>query len=77
MLDNITVAGPDTRTEVSANEDSTIATILQEQGINYANASVMIDGVTMAGDALSKTLKEAGVIAGSTIAVCVKLQNAA
>ena len=77
MLDNITVAGPDTRTEVNANEDSTIAAILQEQGINYANASVMIDGVTLASDTLSKTLKEAGVIAGSTIAVCVKLQNAA
>ena len=73
---NITVSSPDSRTEVNVTEDSTIAQILKDQGINFAKASVMMDGTTLGNDSLSKSLKDLGAVNGSVIAVCVKLQNA-
>lgn len=73
---NITVSSPDSRTELTVTEDATIAEILKEQKINFAKASVMMDGTTLGNDALTKSLKELGAINGSVIAVCVKLQNA-
>ena len=72
----ITVSSPDSRKEVTCTEDSTIAQILKEQGINFAKASVMVDGTTLGNDSLSKSLKDLGAVNGSVIAVCVKLQNA-
>ena len=73
---NITVSSPDSRTELSCTEDSTIAQILKDQGISFAKASVMVDGTTLTGDALYKSLKDVGAVNSSVIAVCVKLQNA-
>ena len=74
----VTVNSPDKRTNVEVTEDSTIAEILASQGINHtqAKASVMLDGTTLTNDALHQTLKDIGAFPGSTIAVCVKLQNA-
>lgn len=73
---NITVSSPDKRAEVTVSEDTSIAQILKDQGINFAKASIMVDGSTLGNDALSKSLKDLGAVNGSVIAVCVKLQNA-
>lgn len=74
---DITVSSPDNRSEVTVSEDTTIAQILKDQNIDFAKASVMVDGNTIAGDALMKSLKDLGAINGSVVAVCVKLRNAA
>ena len=73
---NITISSPDRRTEVNVSEDTAIAQILKDQGINFAKASVLVDGSTLGNDSLSKSLKDLGAVNGSVISVCVKLQNA-
>lgn len=76
-MTKVTIAAPDNRKTVMVSDDKSVKDILDENGINYSRASVIVDGCMLTPAQLRQTLTELGATGTCTIAVCVKLDNAA
>ena len=57
---NVTIATPDSRATVPAENDVTIADLLQNNDVNYSRASVMLDGTTLTDAQMGQTLQALG-----------------
>ena len=75
-MTKVTLSTPDSRNAVMVEDDQSIKEILDDNGINYSRASVMIDGMTLTADQLRKTLSDLGTVGDCIIATCVKMDNA-
>lgn len=72
----VTLATPDSRSQVSTGSNITLADLLAQNNVNTSHASVMIDGTPLSGNQLNQTLAELGAGSDCTVSVTVKMQNA-
>ena len=75
-MTKVTLSTVDTRKNVIVENATTVQQILQDNGVNYATASVMIDGMTLTPDRLRQSLADLGATGECTIATVVKMDNA-
>ena len=75
-MTKVTLSTVDTRKNVIVEDATTVQQILQDNGVNYATASVMIDGMTLTPDRLRQSLSELGATGECTIATVIKMDNA-
>ena len=67
-MTKVTLSTVDTRKNVIVENATTVQQILQDNGVNYATASVMIDGMTLTPDRLRQSLADLGATGECTIA---------
>ena len=72
----ITLALPDGRNTYMTASSTTIKDFLDENHVNYARATVMVDGMAMTPENMRKSFADHGINDECTIAICAKLQNA-
>lgn len=75
-MTKVTLSTVDTRKNVIVEDATTVQQILQDNGVNYATASVMIDGMTLTPNRLRQSLADLGATGECTIATVVKMDNA-
>ena len=76
-MTKVTLAAPDSRKTVIISDETTVKEILDSNSINYSRASVILDGTILTPDNLRKSLTDLGATGDCTIAICVKMDNAA
>lgn len=72
----VTIASVDERKSVITNGSESVREILDANGINYARATLMLDGVILSASDISKPLSEIGFNKDCTLSVTVKMDNA-
>lgn len=72
----VTVTTVDDRQVVMAPESSTVREVLDNNGINYSHATLMIDGIILNAQTVNCTLDELKAGEECIIAVTVKMDNA-
>ena len=75
-MTKVTLSTVDSRNSLIVEDSKTVKEILQENGVNFSTASVMIDGMTLTPDRLRQSLTELGATGECTIATVVKMDNA-
>ena len=75
-MTKVTLSTVDSRNSLIVEDSKTVKEILQDNGVNYATASVMIDGMTLTPDRLRQSLADLGATGECTIATVVKMDNA-
>ncbi len=76
-MTQVTLSTVDERKTVMCKDTDTIQEILKGNGVNYNNATIMIDGMTLNPTTMRQSLAELGATGETTIATVVKLDNAA
>ena len=75
-MTKVTLSTVDTRKTVFVEDASSVQQILNDNGVNYATASIMIDGMTLTPDRLRQSLADLGATGECTIATVIKMDNA-
>ena len=75
-MTKVTLSTVDSRNSLIVEDSKTVKEILQENGVNFSTASVMIDGMTLTPDRLRQSLADLGATGECTIATVVKMDNA-
>lgn len=75
-MTKVTLSTVDSRNSLIVEDSKTVKEILQENGVNFSTASVMIDGMTLTPDRLRQSLAELGATGECTIATVIKMDNA-
>lgn len=73
---NIIVGSNTSRRNVMVAEDKTIKDVLKDEGIDYTTSVVYIDGATTGPGDINKTVKDLGLVEGSTVISVTKLDCA-
>lgn len=73
----ITLISNNPRKVVMAEETKTVKQILEENDVNYGNASVAVDGGTLSAGEINKTLSDLGVKEKAVISALAHKDNAA
>ena len=72
----LTIASADSRNTDIVDDNITPKQALENAGINYTRATVILDGCTMTPEKMNKSFRDLGIAGDATLAVCVKLDNA-
>ena len=75
-MTKVTLSTVDSRNSLIVEDATSVQQILQDNGVNYATASVMIDGMTLTPDRLRQSLADLGATGECTIATVIKMDNA-
>ena len=73
---SLTIASADSRNPDIVDDNITPKQALENAGINYTRATVILDGCTMTPEKMNKSFHDLGIVGDATLAVCVKLDNA-
>ena len=75
-MTKVTLSTVDSRNSLIVEDSKTVKEILQENGVNFSTASVMIDGMTLTPDRLRQSLTDLNATGECTIATVIKMDNA-
>jgi hypothetical protein len=73
----VTIASTDERKTAIVEDTDSVKKILTDNGINYAKATLMLDGMILGAADINKTMKDLNVGADCIISVTIKMDNAA
>lgn len=72
----ITLGDNTNRTNIVVDENSTIKTVLEENGIDYTGGGIQLDGVTVSAGDMNKSFADLGVKEHCYLFRVAKLTNA-
>jgi hypothetical protein len=73
----VSLATPDGRKTALVDDNTSIKDVLNNNGVVYTKATLMLDGVILGAADINKTLAQMNVTSDCTISVTIKMDNAA